>query len=250
MDIQTKEILINDFINRSFRDVADKDYIAARINYYHGLDQQFLWSALQSLEKYLKAILLYNRKSTKNISHSIYKAYQQVLEIPNINFDFPSEIEEFIKYFDSQGQNRYFEHPFLVKGEDVLFLDKSVWYIRRYCQYLYNNQILLSEQNSGNFSLMLEMIKDKAILNNPHKFKILGGFLEQVMQQKHSPLKKQLIWKNFYYSCNKKNSIRLAINSKSFGNPTHFLSPEIFEELETIVQFSKPIREYFKPHRV
>jgi len=60
---------INDFANRSFRDHADQDYIMARIAYRKEFDQQFRWCSLQALEKYLKAILLYNRVSAKGIGH-------------------------------------------------------------------------------------------------------------------------------------------------------------------------------------
>ncbi len=91
--IDVKQSLINDFVNRSFRDQADKDYIVARICYRYSLPQQFLWSALQTIEKYLKAILLYNRKSTINLSHNISKAYEEVLKISDISFDFPEEIK-------------------------------------------------------------------------------------------------------------------------------------------------------------
>ncbi|WP_107804507.1 HEPN domain-containing protein [Nitrosomonas oligotropha] len=64
-------VLINDFATRSFRDIADQDYIAARLSYRHGLYSQFHWQSLQALEKYLKAILLYNRIEAKNINHDI-----------------------------------------------------------------------------------------------------------------------------------------------------------------------------------
>jgi hypothetical protein len=39
-------ILVNDFAIRSFRETADKDYIAARMAYRARLIQPFLWSAL------------------------------------------------------------------------------------------------------------------------------------------------------------------------------------------------------------
>lgn len=46
----TMRVLINDFAIRSFRDTADKDYIAARMAYRARLIQPFLWSALHCLE--------------------------------------------------------------------------------------------------------------------------------------------------------------------------------------------------------
>lgn len=48
------EMRVNDFAARSFRDVADRDYVAARLACRAGLMPQFLWSAQQAFEKYLK----------------------------------------------------------------------------------------------------------------------------------------------------------------------------------------------------
>ena len=75
---------VNDYIVRSFRDVADADYIAARSIYRLGLSQQFLWAALQALEKYLKGILLFNDLSTKTIGHDIASAYAALSQISDI----------------------------------------------------------------------------------------------------------------------------------------------------------------------
>ena len=52
---------VNDFAIRSFRDIADGDYIAARMAYRAMLPVQFLWSSQQALEKYLKCILFIRR---------------------------------------------------------------------------------------------------------------------------------------------------------------------------------------------
>ena len=94
----SKQPAINSYIDASFRDTADRDYISARLAYRHRLEQPFLWSALHSIEKYLKAILLYNGESAQKLSHDILKAYQRVLTIPNIPFDFPPDIEKFITH--------------------------------------------------------------------------------------------------------------------------------------------------------
>ena len=62
MDLQ---VVLNTFASDIFRRQADFDYIAARANYRMHLRQQFLWSAQQAMEKYLKAILLFNGKSAR-----------------------------------------------------------------------------------------------------------------------------------------------------------------------------------------
>ena len=52
--------LVNDFATRSFREIADGDYIAARMSFRALLVPQFLWQSLQAMEKYLKCILVLN----------------------------------------------------------------------------------------------------------------------------------------------------------------------------------------------
>ena len=52
---------LDDFAVRSFRDIGDGDYIAARMACRAQMVTQFLWSSQQAIEKYLKCILLLNR---------------------------------------------------------------------------------------------------------------------------------------------------------------------------------------------
>ncbi|CUB05958.1 HEPN domain-containing protein [Marinomonas fungiae] len=54
-----KQLVLNTLAKDIFRKQADFDYISARVNFRLGLRQQFLWSAQQAIEKYLKAILLF-----------------------------------------------------------------------------------------------------------------------------------------------------------------------------------------------
>ena len=65
------EFLLNDFAFRCFRDVADGDYIAARMAYRAGLTIQFLWACEQVIEKYLKCALLLNCVAAPKIGHSL-----------------------------------------------------------------------------------------------------------------------------------------------------------------------------------
>ncbi|MFG6458115.1 HEPN domain-containing protein [Roseateles sp. BYS96W] len=61
---------LNDFARRSFLNIADKDYIAARMAVRAELMPQFLWASQQAIEKYLKFILLVNRIEAK-VGHDI-----------------------------------------------------------------------------------------------------------------------------------------------------------------------------------
>lgn len=238
----------NDFINRSFRDVADKDYIAARLSHRYGLELQFLWFSQQALEKYLKAILLYNNRDTKHLSHGIFKAYKEVLSISDIPFDFPANLEEFIKYIDDYGTNRYFEYPFYLMGDECLLLDQAVWFIRRYCYDM--RQVITTEDGTliDLFPIEVERIQRPYTMNKPHKFELHGGFLEKIINDKKSELRKQLVWKNFYYGSYKKQIIKNYTQRSSSANPTHFLEPELFAELDNVVRFSAFFRKkYLQP---
>ena len=55
------DMSLNDFAVRSFREIADGDYIAARLSFRASLMPQFLWQSLEAIEKYLKCILVLNR---------------------------------------------------------------------------------------------------------------------------------------------------------------------------------------------
>ncbi len=95
------------FIDMSFRDVADEDYIAARIAYRYDLLQPFFWSSLQAIEKYLKAILLYHRENTRELGHDINAAFERVAPTLEPAGVFPDDVGEFVKYINEEGPNRY-----------------------------------------------------------------------------------------------------------------------------------------------
>jgi HEPN domain-containing protein len=241
----SKQSQITNFVDRSFRDVADKDYINARISHRYGLEQQFLWSAQQAIEKYLKAILLYNRLDTRQIGHELTKAFDEVRKIPDIDFDFPEDIRLFIEYLNSYGVNRYFEYPYHLEGEECLELDKTVWFIRRYCYYL--RQIITKPDGTviDLFPLLIKRIQHPDTLKKPHKYYIFGGYLEKVLEDADSELRSHLIYKNFFYGKYKKKRIRNYDLKIFFTQPTHFMYPEIFPDLDKLVIFSKEVRNHF-----
>lgn len=247
MTLSKEQILAckNDFVTRSFRDMADKDYIAARVNHRLGLDFQFLWFAQQAIEKYLKAILLYNGMSAKGFSHSIFEVYKKVLTISDIKFDFPKDIEKFIQHLDWYGSNRYFEFPHNLQEDDLLQLDRAVWYIRRYCRYI-RGKLVIRGNEIEMLPVELKEIQNKKYIEKPNLYKIFNGYLENVLKNKKSEQRTQLIWKNFYYGTYLKKKIRNYSTRFSWSNPTHFMRESIFPELDKIVNFSKPVREYFR----
>ncbi len=243
MDSAETRAQVNDFVNRSFRDMADKDYIAARIAYRIGLDQQFLWSALQAIEKYLKAILIYNGLGATGLSHKLDKALKRVQEIEDISFDFPKDVCEFIQYLNTHGQSRYFEFPYYTNGTELFSLDKTVWYIRKYCFYLRGKTKTLSGEEGDSLYYNLEKIHLKDYEEYPTKYKIHGGYLEDLLKKRKSEQRKYLIWKNAYFGTYQKK-IPSRFIRLSAANPTHFMYPEIYSHLTEMVTFSKDLQNF------
>jgi hypothetical protein len=226
-----QEACAYEYINRTFRDVADQDYIAARIVHRYGcLDIQFLWLAEQAVEKYLKAILLYNRKEI-NHNHDLYETLNRIHKIEDIPFEFPKDVRNFITFLCQNGPNRYFERSYSLLGEECMQLDRAIWFIRRYCYNMRHVGARLDGIHEENLANEIKKVHHKYTMENPQKYRLFGGFLEKVLDAKKSPLRRELVWKNFYYGSYKKQSRRYTITRTS-ANAYYLLHPkEICAEL-------------------
>lgn len=230
-DINT-EALLNNFAVRCFRDVADHDYISARLAYRAGLFQQFHWSSLQAVEKYLKAILLFNRIKAKNLKHDLDKALQKTTELP-FEFKISDVSREFIKHIDQFGRFRYLEISYYLYGPKLLELDHTVWDIRRYCKTL-NYDLILSDGRTKN---MLEMeLKgiEKSREHKPKNFPIPAGALERIIENKNHPARSALIWQNLYFSKRSRKNVRMSEHMHATNSP-FYLHPEMLYEVEKYV---------------
>jgi HEPN domain-containing protein len=239
---QQRRMFRNDFANRCFRERADKDYIAARVSYRAGLPEPFLWSALQAIEKYLKAILLYNDRSTKKLSHDVSEAYKWVRQISHIPFDIPDWVEGFIAYLNRNGPWRYLEASFYTKGRELIELDWTVWHLRRYCKDL---RAAPSDMNED--EILRINIADLAYdrwKEHPHKFRIFGGYLETVLDRSHQnddAVRRALIWKNAVYGTRRRRTLRNYVMRGASANAPHFLHRESYYAVKDLVHFPKEI---------
>lgn len=240
-----KVSLINDFARRSFRDSADQDYIAARAVWRLNLDQQFRWLALQSFEKYLKAILVFNRKSAKGLGHNILRASYRVANIEGLEFSLPDDVQKFIEYLADYGPDRYLSHPTHLPRNSILVLDQGIWCVRRYCFYLDGESTPGPDDRRSKLrDSNIRKIHNPLYEQNPHKYRLIGGYIEGLLE-KQGPGYQELVWKNFYYGQRKKKILKSLRLRVSAVNPTHSLHPEIFAELEKYVDFSKEVRDLY-----
>ena len=75
-------------VQKLFIDTADDNYITARWCFVHGLNVDYFWFAVHTLEKYMKSALLLNGRSGKRyrdesgkcrpFGHDIVALYEQV----------------------------------------------------------------------------------------------------------------------------------------------------------------------------
>jgi HEPN domain-containing protein len=150
--------LVNDFAIRSFRETADKDYIAARMAYRARLFQPFLWSALHCLEKYVKGILVLNRVKA-HTGHSVLPGVRRMKEHGKFELDLGANTVKFIKKLEDYGaEDRYYQVSYDVRPYDIVRLDRAVWEIRRYCQPLDRDIVDASGKSASELTLELDRV--------------------------------------------------------------------------------------------
>lgn len=241
-----KVVLLNNFAIRSFRDTADLDYIAARMAYQTHLTPQSLWSALQSIEKYFKCILLLNGVSikTQNLGHDIEKALNLIIKSVPFSLDLHESSLKYIKHLNVYGRYRYLEVSYYSLGEELVWLDKTVWQIRRYCQTLNDEVELESGEKRSLLNLNLQRIKNSE-LKPPHKCNLISGQLEKIIADKKHPARKWLVMQNAFFATRERKSIKFP-NFMQSQNAPLMLHPEIIEAISELGFMPKQLIEAYR----
>ena len=238
-----KDIALNDFATRSFRDTADCDYIHARTAFRADLTEQFYWSCQQAIEKYLKAILLYNEIPATDVGHSVEKALNLCKKLP-FSLDLTERCIEFIKEVDEVGMYRYLEVSYSLYGPKLIELDQTVWNLRLYCRdinYSFDNG---AGKAIDNLPYALKEIQ-AARESKPHKFKGIGGELERIKNNKRHAARQHLLWQNFYYASRARKSVRMQ-SPLRIKNAPLFLDPTLIEKIPKYVYFPKGLLAAYK----
>jgi HEPN domain-containing protein len=239
------QLRINDFARRAFRDIADMDYIAARQSARAGLIPQFLWSALQAFEKYLKYVLLVNRVSSKGLGHDIVKGLARVREHVSYIADLRPDKFEVFRQVAEYGQDRYLIGSYSAHGPLLPELDAAVWDLRRYCQLLAQPTDITSAEYRA-FQLTLEYFETSR--TSPHRFKISGGILEQIVSSRDHTAHNALCWQNAFFG----KRTRKIVQAKSYmqsANAPLWLYPDMIDDLDQLVQIPKPMADAYRQYR-
>jgi hypothetical protein len=153
-------------VNEMFVHTADENYIAARWCNAQRLHTDFFWLGTHALEKYMKAVLLYNDRSVKRYGHDVLRLYSTVHTIgkgllPG-TLKKPSDLtgvhwinrtaKEFLEHLalDGSPDNRYLSYGYSTRSQDVHMLDTMVYAVRRLICPLDDRLQLLGRPQSVN----------------------------------------------------------------------------------------------------
>lgn len=238
---------LNSFATESFRDQADRDYIAARLACRYELFPQFLWSSQQAIEKYLKAILLYNRIKAVRVRHDIRKALELTKGM-SFKIQLSSRCQRFFDLVADYGEFRYLDIPFQVAGHVMLDLDLTIWEIRRYCQVLDVFGKVLSSEEQVLLDQALKRL-EKSDSEPRHKFRLHNGLLEKIIANRTHPSREALLWQNPCFTSRKRTFV-LVHDHLNAQNPylTHY--PEMLDELLKYVFISPRVVDAYRAHAI
>lgn len=244
--MNAREVLLNDFAIRSFRDTGDQDYIAARLSFRSRLIPQFLWQSLQALEKYLKCVLVLNRIPAKR-GHDLGELILAFERARPFELRLSQPCRKFIGFLDAYGRHRYFESSWYVKGGEIVELDRSVWEVRRYARVLQYE--LQGSEGSQISALPIEIGRNvDAESRHPQDFVISGGLLESIIGKKQHPAREALIWQNGFYGKSHRSTVRLRSGLQAANSPLT-LHPELLDDVLNYVFIPKDVVDAYRNAR-
>ena len=224
------EVLINDFAVRSFRDVGDGDYIAARMACRAALVIQFLWAGQQAIEKYLKCILLLNRIPATNVRHDLGKALDRINTSGMLTLELTDGTKKFIGKLNDYGPYRYLEVSNFAFGSELVDLDRAVWEVRRYCT--------LEEKPYR------AKLRDGFVVP---RVRLPGGYLEKIIDGAKTPAREALLWQNGFFGNRARKGGWLRRWIQAHNAPLS-LNPQILDEVLKYVFLPDNLIKAYRKH--
>jgi HEPN domain-containing protein len=199
----------NRMATECYRNVADRDYISARMGFRLGFVESYLWGSIKAVEKYLKAILIYNGRNSVTLSHNLRAIRRQVEGVKEIQFKAGRRESVFMEHLNAFCEGEKLDRNMYKLPKRPTELDHTVWSIRRYCMCMQGTSVDKDGSVIDLFKINLQNIKSEYYMEHPADFKIAGGFLEEVIHRDPAdPLRKSLLWKNQYYCGQEKRKVK------------------------------------------
>lgn len=220
MSLSTEQLL-NNFAIRSFRDIADGDYIAARLACRSALVVQYLWASQQAIEKYLKCILLLHRIPAKKMRHDLGAGLNAIKGSGKLALNLVRPTQDFIAYLDRYGRFRYLEISNLAFGHDLVRLDRAVWELRRFCTLVPEPRRIMLRDN-----------------HTAPRVRIPGGQLEEIIDNAKHPAHGSLLWQNGFFGNRARREVKVTGWLRASNSPL-CLNPHIVDEVLKYVYLPK-----------
>jgi hypothetical protein len=188
-----------------------------------GLPVQFLWSALQAVEKYLKCILVLNRCSAKT-GHDLQKALDAIHRELPFRINLSADEQAVFQHIDESGENRYLIESLHLFDYELTHFDSLVWKLRQYCVPLnvehYND--------TPDTDVLLQNVEkiEVALNGSPEHGHLPGGLLEKILSTPQSPAREGLIWRNAMFGSQPAMSAETHLGFKAINAPL-WLRPEL-----------------------
>jgi hypothetical protein len=223
-----KDRQLNSFAFRSFRDVADADYVMARMAYRAQLPMQFFWASQQAIEKYLKCILFIRRIPAKRLRHDL-GAGLRLVEASGIPLQLTDRARRFIERVDDVGRFRYMEVSLFVDWHWIVALDQTIWELRR-------------------FTTLDPKATSAALVEGKWapRVSIVGGHLEDVLKNRTNPARSPLLWHNGYFGRGRR-TVTVRGGLRSLNAPL-FNWPELLDEVLQYVYLPKDVARAYREH--
>jgi hypothetical protein len=129
-------------------------------------------------------------------------------------------------------------------GIKLLQLDLAVWEVRRYCQVLNYEIRTLSGEQKNMLLLEIQAI-DNSEKRPPQQFRLIGGSLERIIDNKRHPAREPLLWNNLRYGLRTRKRIKWARHIHSANSPLS-LHPEILDDVAEFVHLPKDVERAYR----
>lgn len=167
---------------------------------------------------------------------------KEIQKIALLKFEIESDDQEFLCYLSHQGgENRYLRTSAYNTSDAIHRLDRLVWHIRRYCQYIPDRGIGSREAVPGMQEAFVSSINNPSFKKHPHLFALFAGELERVIKSDpKDPARQALLWANLFYG--KKKHLHVTYNSFSSTD----IPPNENEHDYPYIDW-KALKDYVKP---
>lgn len=133
---------------------------------------------------------------------------------------------------------------YYTRGHERVVLDHTVWYVRRYCRVL---EYEIRDTSGKMVNLKDHELRaiDESVKRPFQRFRIMGGYLERIIDKPDHPARDALLWHNGFFGKRVRKKVRVGMGM-SAGNAPLLMHPEILDEVRKYVYIPKDAVEAYR----